>query len=115
MPEVTCKEITEARNRLDANVRLVVWSVLFLIWCVWAWWWVVPAAVIVMAWGYGRALAVAGTYAELLKAAFDVYRLELYKSLRWPLPANPEEEHRLGRQLTAYLQRGSDSSTPSFS
>jgi hypothetical protein len=30
------------------------------------------------------------------------------------LPDNPEEEHHVGAQLTAYLRRGSNLSSPTF-
>jgi hypothetical protein len=44
----------------------------------------------------------------------DLYRPALYGSLRWPPPSNPEQEYESGRQLTAYLRRGSRAPTPTF-
>jgi hypothetical protein len=114
MPEGAQKEIIDARKHLDAAVRFMLWSFLFLVWTVWAWYWVIPLALLGMVWGYGQALEAAGVYGELLRAAFDLHRGSLYKALRWPLPNNPAEERQRGRQLTYYLWRGSDATAPSF-
>jgi hypothetical protein len=114
MPENAQNEIIAARKRLDAAVRLIVWSLLFLLWAFWAWYWVIPLALLGIAWGYWQALDAAGVYGELLRAAFDLHRFALYKSLRWPLPSNPADEHQIGRQLTYFLWRGSDDTTPTF-
>lgn len=113
MPENAQKEIMSARERLDAAVRLVLWSLLLLLWTFWVWW-AVPLALLGTAWGYWRALEAAGVYGELLRAAFDLHRFALYDVLRWPLPSDPAEEHQVGRQLTNYLWRGSDRKTPAF-
>jgi hypothetical protein len=100
MPEGAQKEIIQARQRLDAAVRFIVWSLLFLIWALWAWYWVIPISLIGIVWGYWRALEAAGVYGELLRAAFDLHRVTLYQALRWPLPSNPADERKTGRQLS---------------
>ena len=114
MPDTAKKEIVEARKRLDDAVGTFVYSVLFLAWTPWAWYWVVPSAFLGMLWAYGQAIQSAGVYGELLRAAFDLYRVLLYKALRWPLPLNPAEEEQVGRRLTYFLQRGSRGKTPYF-
>jgi hypothetical protein len=53
-------------------------------------------------------------FAELVEAAFDLYRMPLYSHLRWPLPANLVAERLAGRRLTTYLKRGLDDDTPAF-
>jgi hypothetical protein len=53
-----------------------------------------------------RAIAAATTYGDLVEASFDLYRSLLYQSLRWNLPADPNEERRVGQHLTEYLWRG---------
>jgi hypothetical protein len=103
MPKAACNEITIARDRLNAAVRLVVWSMLVLVWLVLGAWWAIPVALLGMAWGYWRALDAAGTYGELLRAAFDVYRAKLYRELKWPLGANDKAR---GEALTQFLWRG---------
>ncbi len=95
-------------------MRLFLWSVLLLVWAFWSWYWVIPLALLGMAWGYWQALDAAGVYGELLRAAFDLHRFALYKALRWPLPGNPADEHKIGQQLTYYLWRGSEDTMPPF-
>ncbi|MEX5258523.1 hypothetical protein, partial [Kocuria arenosa] len=53
-------------------------------------------------------------FADLVETAYDLYRGRLYQQLRWPLPANPGEEHACGKALTQYLVRGSDRAHPRF-
>jgi hypothetical protein len=56
----------------------------------------------------------AAVFADLLEAAFDVHRVALYRSLRWPLPVNPLDELASGEQVTRYLLRGPDGPAPTF-
>ncbi|MGK7875321.1 MAG: hypothetical protein AB4426_19085, partial [Xenococcaceae cyanobacterium] len=63
---------------------------------------------------YRWMLNAAIIYGDLLESAFDLYRGELYKSLRWPLPKCPQEEEQLGKQLTAYLWKRPGIQTLSF-
>jgi hypothetical protein len=54
----------------------------------------------------GSMLRSAAVYADLVESAFDVYRGELYKHLRWPPPANASIEPAEGDRITHYLWRG---------
>lgn len=45
-------------------------------------------------------------YGELVQSAFDLYRLALYKQLRWSPPAGVGDEVARDERLTAYLFRG---------
>ena len=102
----TKKEIIEARAKLDTAARIFLWSLLFLVWTIWAWW--VPLVTLVFAiWAYRWALSAARVYGDLLEAAFDLYRFELYEALRFPLPKDTSEEKAKGEELTAYLFYGS--------
>jgi hypothetical protein len=56
----------------------------------------------------------AEVYADLVEAAFDLYRGALYVQLRWPQPDNPRDERAKGRRLTTYLMRGLDDESPTF-
>jgi hypothetical protein len=106
LPETTREEISAARDALDTSTRRLVWSVLVAAWGMWAWW----APLLGMLGGfifYWTMLSDAGIYAELLRAAFDLHRFDLYRSMRWELPADPESEQAYGEALTAYLHRGS--------
>ena len=112
LPENVRKDLIDARDTLDTGAQVFLWSLLFLIWTVWTWWALVSLLTTFLA--YRWILNGAEIYGSLLEAAFDLYRTSLYKSLRWPLPKNPAEEKILGKQLTAYLWRGSDKMFPSF-
>jgi len=105
LPDSTKKELQEARADLNTAARAWFWSILFLVWTVWAWW-IIPVSVLSAFFAYYWLLNAATTYSDLLKATFDVHRPALYKSLRWPLPKTPAEEPQKGKELTVYLQAG---------
>lgn len=98
-------DLQAARAELNAAARLWIWSWLFLVWAVWAWW-AVPIAVLSAWFAYGWAIAAARTYGDLVEASFDLYRFLLYEALRLPAPVNTAEERTKGQQLTRYLVRG---------
>jgi hypothetical protein len=105
LPDGVKKELQEARADLNTAARIWLWGILFLVWSVWAWW-AIPVGAIVAWFAYGWMLESAKTYGDLLESAFDLYRLELYKSLHFSLPQSPKEEREVGKQLTEYLWRG---------
>jgi hypothetical protein len=115
LPDSTRSELTAARSSLDSAANAFIWGVLFLVFTVWTPWAAVAALVVaVMAyqfWVPNRA----EVFADLVEAAFDLYRLALYRQLRWPLPDNPDDERVKGGELTAYLMRGTSGTSPSFS
>lgn len=114
LPEADRKEIEEARTRLDAAVRLFVWSLLLGAWTPWIIW-VLPVSALGMAWSYWRSIALSDVYADLLRAAFDIHRWKLYEALHWPLPENPLDERKKGMDITIYLKRGTETAMPKFS
>lgn len=105
LPDGVKKELQEARADLNTAARIWLWGILFLIWSIWAWW-AIPVGLIVAWFAYGWMLESSVTYGDLLESAFDLYRLELYKSLHFSLPQSPAEEREVGKQLTEYLWRG---------
>jgi len=105
LPEPAQKNLLEARADLNAAARIWIWSMLFIVWTFWAWW-AAPLGIISAFFAYSWTLEAAIAYGELIEAVFDLYRHRLYQSLRWRLPADPDEERRVGRQLTEYLWRG---------
>jgi hypothetical protein len=114
MPEATQKEITVATHAVERAVLAVLWSLILVLLAPWVWW-VAPLGLAGAALLTRTAvLGAAETHAELLEAAIDLHRLELYRKLRWPLPENPAKERELGEQLVSYLRYGSDSLTPAF-
>ncbi|NET40265.1 MAG: hypothetical protein F6K19_51430 [Cyanothece sp. SIO1E1] len=113
LPDGVKKEVQEARTELNTAARAWLWSLLFLIWVMWAWW-AIPISLLSSLFAYHWMLAAAITYGEMVESTFDLHRIALYQSLRWPLPESPAEEHQLGFLLTEYLWRGSDKEQPKF-
>jgi len=107
------KELTTARAMLNIWGSVWLWGVLFLVWIIWAWW-AVPFGLLTAFFAYRWMIDAAHVYAELLDATFDLYRVDLYKLLRWPLPTNPFMERQSGQQISNYLWRGSDAHQPTF-
>jgi len=81
--------------------------VLLVLWVTISWWPVVLAVVVAL-FSYRRAVAAAEIYGDLVEAAFDLERVELYSQLRIPLPASSDAEPADGAALTQYAWRGLD-------
>jgi hypothetical protein len=81
LPDSVKTELTEARMTLNIGARIWLWSLLFLLWTPLAWW-AIPAGILSAYLAYRWLLNAAIIYGDLLESAFDLYRLELYKSLR---------------------------------
>lgn len=105
LPNEVKTELTEARAKLNTMVRVWIWSLLFLIWSIWAWW-AIPLGIISAVLAYRWMLNAAAIYGDLVESAFDLHRIALYKALRWKLPKNSTEEQDTGKALTNYLWRG---------
>jgi hypothetical protein len=56
---------------------------------------------------YRGALGSAIIYAQQIKATFDLYRNELLKQMRLPLPATPKVEEKLWHDVCQFLYRNS--------
>lgn len=113
LPDASRTEVADARAGLDAGAGVLLWGLLFVVWAPWAWW-ALPVGLVAAALAYLRMRVDAAIYADLVEAVYDVHRMDLYRALRWPLPANPAEEVAEGRQLTEYLWRGSSATHPEF-
>lgn len=105
MPQETQETLAQTRQKLNGAVHFFTWSALFAMWTVWAWWAIVVALVAALA-AYWAALQAAGAYGDLLRAAFDLHRFQLYEQARWPLPPSPTGEETHGEAFSAYLFRG---------
>ena len=107
LPEAAKKDLQDARTDLNNAARLWLWSVLFLVWAVFGAWWAIPLGILSALFAYYNwAIAAATTYGDLIEASFDLYRHLLYQALGWKKPDDPNEERRVGQQLTDYLWRG---------
>jgi hypothetical protein len=107
LPEAPRTDLSAALTDLNSAARTWLWSVLFMIWCptlgaTWALMGAIGALWIYYTW----LLAAATLYAELIIATFDTHRHLLYQSIRWDIPKDPNEERRVGKQLTRYLWLG---------
>ncbi len=107
------REVSGAQANLNAGAGMLLWGLLFLVWTPWAWW-AAPVGLVTATLAYLSMRLDAAIYADLVEALYDVHRMDLYRALRWPLPANPAEELVAGRRLTEYLWRGSSESHPAF-
>jgi hypothetical protein len=69
------------------------------------WWLLIPAATLALAWlSYRGAISAATYHGVLLATAFDLHRFDLVAALHVALPATPDEELVLHRQLSAFLR-----------
>ncbi len=101
--------LLEAKMQLDFLVTLFWLTVIFtLIWTVslpfysnnkWLFLWVVMAGPTLSFIWYKIALQNYRAFADLLRSAVDLYRLDLLKVLHVPLPANAEEERHIWETL----------------
>lgn len=107
IPDTVRKELQIARADLDTATRFWLWGILFILWTFLGAWWAAPLGIISALFAYyayyNWAIDAAATYGELIEATFDLYRHLLYESIRWNLPSDPNEERRVGKELTNYL------------
>jgi hypothetical protein len=114
LPDQARGELASARAALDASVSSCLWGLLFTATFPWAGWVALAGPAVATAAYKLWVTARAEVFADLVEACYDLYRMSLYRQLRWPLPANPAEERRTGRELSTYLLRGSGDAAPAF-
>jgi hypothetical protein len=113
LPDTARKELQEARAAINNGVRVFAWSILFLVWSIWSLW-AIPCAIVSALFAYCWILDSVTTYGDLIESAFDLYRISLYQSLRFPIPENANDERTIGLKITQYLFRGSLSDQTKF-
>jgi hypothetical protein len=123
LPDGLRADLGAARGNVDATLRIAALAGLYaLVWTVWslaAGWWILAPLVlgagVLAAWmGYRAAVTAAVPYADLIRAAFDLHRFDLYRALGWRPPRTPPEERAagsglpptVGQRLSQYLRRG---------
>lgn len=106
LPSETKQEIATARLALDAGARSVLWGILFLVWTPWAWWSALVALAVVVPSYYVSMLGAADNFGTLVKAAYDLNRMQLYDALRLQRPSRPVDEPETGRQLSISVKGG---------
>jgi hypothetical protein len=105
LPDTARTELSSARGQIDIRAEVWVWAVLFSCWGVFVWW--TPLVGLAVALAVYRSLTdSAVVYGDLVVATYDVYRVDLYRALDWPLPITPADEPAAGLALSRYLARG---------
>jgi hypothetical protein len=104
-------DLAQARRELDHSVAIGMWGALVVVWAPLTWW-ALPTAAIVASAAYLRTIRAAEVFADLVEAAFDVYRDSLYSRVGVAFPAARADERRAGEALTAYLWRGDPPAEP---
>lgn len=104
LPAAVRDDLSGARERLMAAVELWGWGALALVWSIWSLW-AIPLALLWLRLAHSALLSAAMAYADLLEAAFDLYRHELYRALNWPIP-EAENEKKAGQRLSEFFWRG---------
>lgn len=115
LPENLLQSIAEAKSSLDLML-VISWlsglfafvSGIYLLSMGAAWWFFLVCfwGGLLVAWlAYQGALASAILYAHQIKTAFDLYRNELFKQMRWQLPTNLEDEKKKWETLCQFLYR----------
>ncbi|MFE1827818.1 hypothetical protein [Streptomyces yangpuensis] len=107
LPDQARADLIAARTALDGAVAGFLWGLLFSAFTVWTPWALPVSLAVVTSTCLFLLPARARTFADLVEAAIDLYRTDLYEQLRWPLPTDPAAERVSGRLLTKYL--GADS------
>jgi hypothetical protein len=104
--------LARVRDQLDLSVRMCATLIVATLVATGllatdGWWLLVPATTAVLAWiAYRSALGTAAAYGEDVHVAFDLHRFDMLEAMRYPLPANLDEEREFNDQLTKFLQSG---------
>jgi hypothetical protein len=114
LPDTARAELVAARAGLDRAVAGVLWGTLFIAFSGWSIWALPAGASVAAIAGLSLLPSRARAFGGLFEAAVDVYRSDLYRKLRWPLPTNPRSERDSGHLVTRYLVRGMDATEPVF-
>jgi hypothetical protein len=104
--------VDDQRNQLDIAARfcvvlLTAALVYFALLATHAWWLVLPAALLVLAYlSYRAAVAAAVGYGKAIEVAFDLHRFDMLAALHLPLPADSESERASNEVLSQFLRDG---------
>jgi hypothetical protein len=114
MPEAARQEVAAARSAVDAATAGGLWGLAFLAWTPWTPWAAAVGLVVTCAAWWTWLPRRTEVFGDLVESAFDLHRRELYAALRWPPPADPNDERASGALLTEYLWRGLRGVVPKF-
>jgi hypothetical protein len=106
LPKEARSDLSDARAEIDTSVRLMSWSLLFTCWSAYSWWFGLVGGGAALVIYHFWTLRAVGVFGDLIESAFDMYRVSLYRTLRWPLPSSPAQETLYGNAVTRYLEAG---------
>jgi hypothetical protein len=113
LPEPQRQDLATARVALDNAVAAYLWAVIFLFTATpLTWWAILPGVTVCLAAWFGWIPARARVFADLVEAAHDLHRLDLYKAVGVQPPATREDEPAAGRALTELVLRGTGGGKP---
>ena len=104
--------VTDRRNQVDIAIRLCVTLAAATLITVallfrYGWWLLLPTATALLSVvSYRAAVRAAISYGEALRVAFDLYRFDMIKNLRYELPTNEEDEAALGDAISEFFING---------
>ena len=112
LPDRAASLVTDARNQLDMACRFTisfaVAGVIILALLVADGAWCLLVLLLgVMSWlSYRSAIEAARSYGAVIQAVFDLYRLELLRTMHLPLPRDAEDEHRISAAVSRWFSQG---------
>lgn len=114
LPKQARADVSAAREELNTAARMWLWSVLFCLWALGAFWatpfyivlWPLPVGLLSAWFCYRWALSATQIYASLIRATYELYRFSLYKSLNIGEPKNQVQELEMAKQLNEFFLRG---------
>lgn len=105
MSDQTRQELNARRRELNNRVEMLLWSLFLFVWAMWAWW-IVLVWIVAIVSVYFSLFEVINIYGQLLRAAIDIHRHDVYKALSWKIPNNLLEEKEAGLAICQFLRRG---------
>jgi hypothetical protein len=106
LPSDARSDVAAARGPMDRSVSAIIWGTGLWPLVVLTPWAVLPAILVPELVYRFWTIPTAMIYADLVRAAFDVYRRKVYEAFQLPVPADPAGEQKFGRELTRYVISG---------
>jgi len=104
LPTEVQREISTIRHALDQAIQFFMCGILFACWSYFTPW-AALFALLIAGLAYKRILDIAHIYGDLLRSAYDLHRIGLYKQLRLKPPLKSDNEFEAGKKLTSYLEQ----------
>ena len=112
LPDQAASLVADARNQLDTACKFTISFALagmiaFALLVSDGAWCLLALLIGVMSWlSYRGAIEAARSYGAVIQAVFDLYRLELLRTMHLPLPHDAEEERRISAAVSQWFSQG---------